>query len=330
MTSQDPLMTARTLSGWLKLTDQLDSTSPAVPNVRARSMATRPVQRPEWPPMLPQSAFLSPKRPRYDATPLTPLTSTSADALLLPEEPANRSPSTLRHLSQMVIGFAIFDAGEELLFAPSPNSTAASIAITKKRATLADSSPSHVASLIPITPPRSPVRPFHTSRGIMYEYEKDQGRHTFMCRGHAMSTDTSPGLPIACIITAMLAFGLPVLSVLVNADAWLHAMPTRICFIVLVYAWLIALTSLTRAALTDPGILPTDIDTKEPSTDYREIQFGLSKSFRTKEETVSMVWMTTKYCTTCKLYRPPRASERNYGSFLAGLSGAVYVFTTLD
>ncbi|OLL22667.1 Palmitoyltransferase erf2, partial [Neolecta irregularis DAH-3] len=80
----------------------------------------------------------------------------------------------------------------------------------------------------------------------------------------------------------------------------------------LTYAYLFALcvTSMLKATTSDPGILPRNLHLleKEPVNDWDSAPSAKEIPIR-KDEQNQYLAVTVKYCTTCRIWRPPRSSH---------------------
>eukprot|EP00038_Savillea_parva_P025980 m.50507 g.50507 ORF g.50507 m.50507 type:complete len:311 (+) comp7241_c0_seq2:195-1127(+) len=132
-------------------------------------------------------------------------------------------------------------------------------------------------------------------------WQRWPGKNYFLCDGRLI---TGPGLSgfyftlIACVVTIALfnVFSAPFL--------WDHASP--VVPLLCGYFELMTLVALCRTTFSDPGIIPR-ASTAEgnnllPRTEDGQRQFN-------REVQVKSVTHILKYCNTCNLYRPPRASH---------------------
>ncbi|CAO3621489.1 unnamed protein product [Cunninghamella echinulata] len=136
-------------------------------------------------------------------------------------------------------------------------------------------------------------------------YELFQGKSTFFCGGRLMTSQAYWAFIIALIllITPCVLF-----AVFVCPFLWLYLHP--IIPILFAYVFVLAIVSMFKASWTDPGVIPRGLDptpTLETFDDHSSIwtqPFPADKCVKIKDE----MW-NLKYCDTCKIYRPPRASH---------------------
>jgi hypothetical protein len=81
-----------------------------------------------------------------------------------------------------------------------------------------------------------------------------------------------------------------------------------ILFVIYIYSFLLNVTCLLCTCCTDPGIIPRKpiLELKENIPPYylQDIVDVRSKKLKTKK-----IMNPFKFCTTCKIYRPPRSSH---------------------
>ncbi|EJD42244.1 hypothetical protein AURDEDRAFT_115198 [Auricularia subglabra TFB-10046 SS5] len=187
------------------------------------------------------------------------------------------------------------------------------------------------------------MQPVLTSSGRpVRNYERHRGANRFFLRGKLMLGGDLPWaflgtLFVYCVIVA---FWMGTTCVY----WWRNLSPALA--VVGAYMALVTLSSLLATAFRDPGILPRDLDLDAPlpmgSDSDSAPPTPLPREIRVRDEVVR-----TKYCVTCKTYRPPRSSHcrncdncvdgcdhhcpwvnncvgrRNYGSFITCLVCAV-------
>lgn len=142
------------------------------------------------------------------------------------------------------------------------------------------------------------------SRRVTRKWEVFAGRNRFWCDGRLM-TAPHPGvfaltLALICGTCALhFAFDCPFLAARVSA-----AVPA-------VGAALFALTlsALLRTALSDPGIIPRAAAAEAAALEAGEAAPGGRPPPRAREVLVRGRAVKLKYCFTCKMFRPPRASH---------------------
>lgn len=145
---------------------------------------------------------------------------------------------------------------------------------------------------------------------ITRKWEIFQGRNRFYCSGRFM---TAPNAGVF-LLTVFLITGTCTLFFIFDCK-YLAENVTIAIPIIGVFLFVFTMSSLLRTSLTDPGIIPRA--TSEEAA-YVEKQIEVTNSAnsptyrpppRTKEVLVKGQTIKLKYCFTCKLFRPPRASH---------------------
>ncbi|WFD33926.1 protein S-acyltransferase [Malassezia cuniculi] len=133
-------------------------------------------------------------------------------------------------------------------------------------------------------------------------YEQHEGNVIFLLGGRLQ---TSRDNPLILLFTLALVFGGPIVWVAFEAHyVWTAISPAPL--IIFAYVTLNAWASLVRTSFCDPGIIPRYLeDGDKPSEKSivltRVDDGGVAGSLET---TIALQW-----CTTCHIYRPPRASH---------------------
>eukprot|EP00919_Chromeraceae_sp_WS-2016_P045872 GHVR01109099.1.p1 GENE.GHVR01109099.1~~GHVR01109099.1.p1 ORF type:complete len:282 (-),score=38.96 GHVR01109099.1:278-1123(-) len=104
-------------------------------------------------------------------------------------------------------------------------------------------------------------------------------------------------ITVSLIIIPSIVFAVVVLPFLVHEVSWLLVLPLVILVPTL-------MTFLLAAACVDPGVIPR----QEPPID--EIPRNANRAAR--EHVISGVKVVSKWCDTCKIYRPPRSKHCVY------------------
>ncbi|XP_060518377.1 palmitoyltransferase app isoform X3 [Cylas formicarius] len=142
------------------------------------------------------------------------------------------------------------------------------------------------------------------------KWEIFQGRNRFYCSGRLM---TAPNAGVF-FLTVFLITGTCALFFIFDCK-YLAENVTIAIPIIGTVLFLFTMSSLLRTSLSDPGIIPRA--TSEEAA-YVEKQIEVTNSAnsptyrpppRTKEVLVKGQTIKLKYCFTCKLFRPPRASH---------------------
>ncbi|SAL95492.1 hypothetical protein [Absidia glauca] len=136
-------------------------------------------------------------------------------------------------------------------------------------------------------------------------YQQFPGNSTFFCGGRLMTSQAHWAFPIALflVVAPSVLFG-----VFTCPFLWSNIHP--VVPILFGYMFLIAVGSLFKTAWTDPGVIPRGLDptpTLENFDDHSSIwtqPFPADRCVKIKD----VMW-NLKYCGTCKIYRPPRASH---------------------
>ncbi|CAO3610887.1 unnamed protein product [Cunninghamella blakesleeana] len=136
-------------------------------------------------------------------------------------------------------------------------------------------------------------------------YEAFQGKSTFFCGGRLMTSQAYWAFIIALIL---LIAPCVLFAIFTCPFLWFNLHP--VIPILFAYIFILAIVSMFKASWTDPGVIPRDLDptpTLETFDDHSSIwtqPFPADKCVKIKDE----MW-NLKYCDTCKIYRPPRASH---------------------
>ncbi|XP_030746720.1 palmitoyltransferase app [Sitophilus oryzae] len=145
---------------------------------------------------------------------------------------------------------------------------------------------------------------------VTRKWEIFQGRNKFYCSGRFM---TAPNAGVF-LLTVFLITGTCTLFFIFDCK-YLAENVTVAIPIIGAFLFLFTMSSLLRTSLSDPGIIPRA--TSEEAA-YVEKQIEVTNSAnsptyrpppRTKEVLIKGQTIKLKYCFTCKLFRPPRASH---------------------
>ncbi|KAI8332901.1 DHHC palmitoyltransferase-domain-containing protein [Chlamydoabsidia padenii] len=166
-----------------------------------------------------------------------------------------------------------------------------------------------------------PTHPLPTSSGITHtsasglvnekksqrqrNYQQFPGKSTFFCGGRLMTSQAHWAFFIALflVVVPSVLFGIFTCPFL-----WFNIHP--VVPIMFGYMFLIALGSLFKTSWTDPGVIPRGLDptpTLETFDDQSSIWTQPFPADRCVK--INDVMWNLKYCGTCKIYRPPRASH---------------------
>ncbi|KAI9313561.1 DHHC palmitoyltransferase-domain-containing protein, partial [Dichotomocladium elegans] len=126
-------------------------------------------------------------------------------------------------------------------------------------------------------------------------YQVFPGRNKFFCGGRFMTSREYWAFLLALIllITPSVLFG-----IFTCPFIWEHIHPA--IPIVFAYLFVLSLASMVKASWTDPGVSMTHVRSEALRPTFSK----LNRSFHIRDST----W-TLRYCETCQIYRPPRASH---------------------
>ncbi|XP_030081427.1 palmitoyltransferase app isoform X2 [Drosophila hydei] len=145
---------------------------------------------------------------------------------------------------------------------------------------------------------------------VTRKWELFAGRNKFYCDGLLMSAPHTGVFYLTCILITgtsalFFAFDCPFLATTINP----------VIPIVGAVLYFFTMSSLLRTTFTDPGVIPR---ASNDEAAYIEKQIEVPNSLnsptyrpppRTKEVLVKGQTVKLKYCFTCKIFRPPRASH---------------------
>ncbi|ORX60616.1 zf-DHHC-domain-containing protein [Hesseltinella vesiculosa] len=136
-------------------------------------------------------------------------------------------------------------------------------------------------------------------------YQVFPGNSIFFCQGRLM---TSRSYWAFCIALVLLIAPCVLFAIFTCPFLWTQVSPA--IPIIFAYLFLLSLVNMIKASWTDPGVIPRGLDptpTLENFDDHSSIwtqPFPADRCVKIKDE----MW-NLKYCDTCKIYRPPRASH---------------------
>ena len=152
------------------------------------------------------------------------------------------------------------------------------------------------------TPPLSAIPLLHPSGKPIRKHESHPSHNRFFLGGRIL---TGGDTPYAFLITVLLALFLSSLWFGTTGVWWWRNEGSggKVLVAMAIYLSGITLTCLGRAAGMDPGILPRGLDEKPP-VGGESGGVPMPRDLRVRGDVVRV-----KYCQTCKIYRPPRASH---------------------
>ncbi|KAL0081469.1 hypothetical protein F4703DRAFT_1739628 [Phycomyces blakesleeanus] len=172
------------------------------------------------------------------------------------------------------------------------------------------SSPAPINPTISSTPiqVQPPVQTLAVPQLQRRNYQDFPGRNKFFCGGRFMTSREY----WAFLVALVLIVGPSVLfGIFTCPFLWDNVHPA--VPIVFCYLFVLSFASMIKTSWTDPGIIPRDLDpTPEFFDDQGSAYYGESEWSHVpvqKEVKIRDNTWALRYCDTCKLYRPPRASH---------------------
>ncbi|ORZ03143.1 DHHC palmitoyltransferase-domain-containing protein [Syncephalastrum racemosum] len=149
----------------------------------------------------------------------------------------------------------------------------------------------------------------HSHRKQRY-YQIFPGRNRFFCGGRFMTSREYWAfiLALVLLIAPSVLFG-----IFTCPFIWENIHP--VIPILFAYLFVLSLISMIKASWTDPGIIPRDLDLFPAMETYddQSSAFGSTWHYQVapmpKHVLIRNDTWTLRYCETCRIYRPPRASH---------------------
>ncbi|RCH91145.1 Palmitoyltransferase zdhhc14, partial [Rhizopus stolonifer] len=139
-------------------------------------------------------------------------------------------------------------------------------------------------------------------------YQLYIGKTLFFCGGRLMTSRAIWAFSVSILF--LLA---PSILFLIFTCPWLWYQISPAIPIIFAYLLILALASMLKTSWTDPGILPRDLDKSAlPQETYGYPYSSLSDYSLVpspKDVIIKGMSVRLKYCETCCIYRPPRASH---------------------
>ncbi|KAI9280647.1 hypothetical protein BY458DRAFT_430474 [Sporodiniella umbellata] len=139
-------------------------------------------------------------------------------------------------------------------------------------------------------------------------YQLYVGKTIFFCGGRLLTSQALWAFTVSCVLTLV-----PAVLFLVFTCPWLWHELSPVVPIVFGYLLTLSLASMLKASWTDPGIIPRNLDRESlPQEPFGYPYSSVSNQSLVpspKYVTIKGLSVRLKYCETCCIYRPPRASH---------------------
>ncbi|KAI0929198.1 hypothetical protein AcV5_006528 [Taiwanofungus camphoratus] len=153
-------------------------------------------------------------------------------------------------------------------------------------------------------PPLAAVPMLHPeSKRLMRNWESHPSRNRFFLGGRFLTGGDSPWAFVGSLVVVLSITGVWFGTTCVWW--WRHESPA--VAVVGAYMCLLTMSSMFATAFRDPGILPRNLDPDPPypsHTSSESLRAPLPRDLKVRAGIVR-----TKYCQTCRTYRPPRSSH---------------------
>lgn len=161
-------------------------------------------------------------------------------------------------------------------------------------------------SVIEDSPKPTPTPPTLIKRN-MRNYQLFPGRTKFLCHGRLV---TSKDYVIFMVGNALFLVPSALYGYFVCPFLWENLHPA--IPVVFIYLFILCFISLLKTSWTDPGIIPRNLDPNPEVEDDTASELYATSDWQDtppKEILIKDTRWSLKYCNTCKIYRPPRASH---------------------
>ncbi|CAO3669335.1 unnamed protein product [Rhizopus stolonifer] len=159
----------------------------------------------------------------------------------------------------------------------------------------------------PMIQPEAPTRVL--KERLVKNYQIFPGNTRFLCKGRLVTSQD-----YRAFLVALFLFLTPVVLFLIFTCPFLWTEIHPVIPIVFGYLFILAFASMLKTSWTDPGIIPRNLDT--PHQEEEEVNENesinpslMSEIIMPKEIQIKNTAWSLRYCDTCKIYRPPRASH---------------------
>ncbi|KAI8149910.1 DHHC palmitoyltransferase-domain-containing protein [Fennellomyces sp. T-0311] len=139
-------------------------------------------------------------------------------------------------------------------------------------------------------------------------YKLFPGNNAFFCDGRLLTSRAYWAFVLALCVLIIPSI---LFAIFVCPWLWRHISPA--IPIIFAYLFALALASMLKTSWTDPGIIPRNLDIQPlvPNNGTTDDDMGVPYEAipPPKDVVIKGEMIRLKYCDTCRLYRPPRASH---------------------
>ncbi|CEG68762.1 Putative Palmitoyltransferase [Rhizopus microsporus] len=138
-------------------------------------------------------------------------------------------------------------------------------------------------------------------------YQIFPGNTRFLCGGRLVTSKD-----YRAFIIALILFITPAALFCVFTCPFLWNQVHPVIPIVFAYLFILAFASMLKTSWTDPGIIPRNLDIPQQEMideNASSIHASIMSDIAQKQIRIKNTSWSLRYCETCKIYRPPRASH---------------------
>lgn len=113
---------------------------------------------------------------------------------------------------------------------------------------------------------------------------------------------------LSALVLMLVTIPMVLFSIFETQRLWHSDYGYKVLVVFFYYFWTLCFVSFIKTATTDPGVLPRNVHVPSVENDY-EIPQEYYNMITLPTENPLIANIEVKYCTTCRIWRPPRASH---------------------